>query len=113
MTFDLFISSGEEVSEFTFHSPQPDHLNIFYLSMSPSTLSDSSQEQNKKTYKSWDSLVVTRLTTYWPASGSRAAEKTEIAAFHTLRSYVFIKFEEQYATGRLWTRRIPLTTKLL
>ncbi|KAJ5175669.1 uncharacterized protein N7482_001546 [Penicillium canariense] len=45
--------------------------------------------ENKKTYNSQDSHVVTHHTTNWPACGLSTAERTGSPVLHTLWSYVF------------------------
>jgi hypothetical protein len=44
----------------------------------------------KKTYSSWDSLVVTHQITNQPASGLSMAERTGSPAFHSLWPYVLV-----------------------
>jgi hypothetical protein len=46
------------------------------------------KKKGKKTYNSWDSLVVTHPTTNQPACGLSMAERTGSPVFHTLWSYV-------------------------
>jgi hypothetical protein len=51
-------------------------------------------EKKKKTYNSWDSLVVTHPTTNQPACGLSMAERTGSPVFHTLWSYVLDRRRE-------------------
>jgi hypothetical protein len=53
------------------------------------------REKTKKTYNSWDSLVVTHPTTNQPACGLSTAERTGSPISHTLWSYVLVFFFEK------------------
>ena len=53
----------------------------------------------KKTYNSWDSLVVTHPTTNQPACGLSTAERTGSPVFHTLWSYVLGMAKKWFILG--------------
>ncbi|KAF2146175.1 hypothetical protein K452DRAFT_219334, partial [Aplosporella prunicola CBS 121167] len=50
------------------------------------------RQQKTKTYNSWDSLVVTHLTTNQPVHSLCMAERTGCPVFYDLWSYVFGKW---------------------
>jgi Ulp1 family protease len=67
-----------------------------------STLQKGKNDKKRKTYNSWDSLVVTHPTTNQPACGLSMAERTGSPVFHTLWSYVIDE----------WKRRVYMTQNM-
>jgi hypothetical protein len=53
-------------------------------------------QKSKKTYNSWDSLVVTHPTTNQPACGLSMAERTGSPVLHTLWSYVVVEAQLEH-----------------